>query len=315
MLEAVDPFSFVTSSIRPYELAVSILLIICILSYVFSSVGPGERSLAVHFIASPVALKFPIVIPSVHALTVDVIVLEFTDVHGAVGPLEGTYSMFLTILIVTLILGCVGPCLNTKAVLLVLDPVTGVLGPIHVLVGTSSVGLVVEPIAVEAVPIRVDQPPISVRLVIFPEAFVFAAVLPDLCTFALTVAILGPLSEIDGAIVELMWSLCNEIWILIHITHFRIINNGPKTLLRLSRELIRVVRHEPNLLTEESVCRLALISKVLTTTLHFLFAPSGKLWLGIYLLFLCIHVFTDDIASISSLNLANEFVMRLKSLQ
>jgi|TARA_B110000305_G_C19332210_1_gene584598 hypothetical protein len=66
---------------------------------------------------------------------------------------------------------------------------------------------VVEPVSIKAVPVRVDQSTKSVCLVIFPEALVFASVFPDLGTFALAVAVLGPVSEVDGAVVKFMGTL------------------------------------------------------------------------------------------------------------
>jgi|TARA_B110000305_G_C19332210_1_gene584597 hypothetical protein len=61
--------------------------------------------------------------------------------------------------------------------------------------------------------------------------------------------------------------------------------------------------------------RLSFVGEVSTASLHFLLTSSGKLRLGINLLFLRVHVFTNLIASVGGLDLADQFVVWLEFYQ
>ena len=118
--------------------------------------------------------------------------------------------MFLSEFVVALIPCVVWPVFNTIAVLAILFPVSDIFSSVKMLISATSLSFVIEPVTLIDVTIPMDESTFTVGLVIFPVADVLTAVLPDLGSLTLSVAVLDPLAMIDGAIVKLIRSSVNE---------------------------------------------------------------------------------------------------------
>jgi hypothetical protein len=114
-----------------------------------------------------------------------------------------------------------------------------------VLVGAFALSFVVYPLAFVDVTVRMDETSLAVALVVLPVAHIFAAVCPDLGSFALSEAIAGPLAVVNSSIVKLerpfieQW-LGSRLFILIILErpHFLFCDSGHRI-----REVWHYIKH------------------------------------------------------------------------
>ena len=76
MLFPIAPLAFITATIGPEKLSVTVFFVVLIGSSVFAAIFPGEDSIADHLVVFPVADVPATVAPSVGAFPMDVIILE-----------------------------------------------------------------------------------------------------------------------------------------------------------------------------------------------------------------------------------------------
>jgi hypothetical protein len=68
-------------------------------------------------------------------------------------------------------------------------------------VGSSSLSFIIIPLTLINITISMDKSSLAIGLIVFPVAYVFTAILPDLSTFAFSMAVFGPLTMINSTII------------------------------------------------------------------------------------------------------------------
>jgi hypothetical protein len=94
VLAAVLPLPFIGLPVRPRELAMSVFLIVTVVTYVGALIRPRENALAVHFVESPLTLELSRITPDIRALPVEEILTESAVVFASVAPVESTVATF-----------------------------------------------------------------------------------------------------------------------------------------------------------------------------------------------------------------------------
>lgn len=152
MLFPIMPLANIGSTIWPFELALSLLLIIFILSLsysfilynnyrIFAFIWPLENTFIIHFVIKPSASISSTITPLVFALSLNVIRNEVTYILTAIWPHKDSLSMFPTFLIVSLIHTAIRPTLFSITMLFVILPVSFINSPICVNVPAMSMSL------------------------------------------------------------------------------------------------------------------------------------------------------------------------------
>lgn len=87
------PGSVVSTSIRPLEHTLALLVVVNILALIFSSIRPCENAITMHFVLIPVAVVSASVFPGICTLSMNIVLVEFAIKLVTIVPLEETSTM------------------------------------------------------------------------------------------------------------------------------------------------------------------------------------------------------------------------------
>lgn len=122
VLQALTPFTFPRSAVRPRERANSMLPVLRILALVALSVSPLTAPLSVHSVPLPHSLEEMPIGPSPHTKSVNVVLHELALELGAIRPKKAPITMALATLELALVPRAIAPSLYARAMLPLLYP-------------------------------------------------------------------------------------------------------------------------------------------------------------------------------------------------
>ena len=97
VLLAFVPSSDISSAIRPFEGAFSLLHVVDILADVLAAIRPCEGSITLHLVVAPLSREYTAVSPLIDSGPVNVVIIEITSVSAIVSPCELALSVLLSL--------------------------------------------------------------------------------------------------------------------------------------------------------------------------------------------------------------------------